>query len=458
MAEGVDWAFGGFPGIANLRSAGKVFAGRYVVDDMSSDGGRGITAEEYTELTAAGIDVFVYFERDEGWMRRGFDEGVSAATTAQANLIAAGMPATMPIYFAHDRDPDEGGLDDVDACLRGAASIIGVERTGIYGGRNLIDRCREVGTAMWFCETEAWSRDPNTGEIIEAAGIHLLQYGTTAETGSIDIGGVNVDLVRARQENYGQASKFGPGAVRDWPEGMDLGLAQRWYGRRSLAQEVRRFDESAAECLLWKQLGGFPRLLKVERFDTREYLRFADGTIIWRPNDQDPYRIMGPSGPDGSLPEGMDVALARRWFRRVTLGERTYHFSPNGPVSRRWLESGKFAQLTAVEEAGGARSYIFANGMVVQQPAPGAAPVLLAGTADGTLPGGLTVDRATHWFGSAGGMSFDSDDRVRQLWFSLGRFPALTAVERYDDRTYLRFADGSIIWRANDAAMFRRLA
>jgi hypothetical protein len=245
--------------------------------------------------------------------------------------------------------------------------------------------------------------------------------------------------------------------VADWIEGMDRSLAQRWYGRRTTPDGLRRFEPTAAECVLWKKLGRFPRLLKVDRFDTREYLIFSDGTIIWRPNENNPYRVMAASGPAGSFPAGMDAALARRWFGRVTVGERTYHFSPGGAVSLVWLKGGQFAKLVAVEDSGTARYYVFANGTVIWRPNPETAPALLERAAAGTMPAGLTDDRATRWFGSIDGVTYDTDDGVRRLWLSLGRFPLLKTVERYGTRTYLRFADGSVIWRSSEASAFRLL-
>ena len=249
----------------------------------------------------------------------------------------------------------------------------------------------------------------------------------------------------------------------DWPAGMDAGLARRWYGRRLTPEGRRRFDETAAECVLWKRLGRYPKLFRVDRFGPREYLRYADGTIVWRPNDQAEYRVMGPPGPNAVFPEGMDAALARRWFGRVPAGERTYHFAQSGAVSRLWLAGGRFARLVAVEEEGAARYFIFADGTVIWRPTPGAAPVPLAGAAAGTMPAGLSEERAARWFGSAGGVAYHTHgDSVRRLWLALGRFPALAAVERYADgptraRTYLRFADGTVIWRPNDAESFRLL-
>lgn len=205
MIEGVDWSRGAFPGVANLKAHGKLFAGRYCVSDKSPSG-RGITAAEYQTLTDGGIETFLFWEGSESWMLGGFNAGVAAAQNAQANINAAGMPASIPVFYAHDIEPQAQHYAAVDQCLKGAASIMGDERIGVYGGRHLIDHCRDAGTAKWFCETEAWSYVNH--QIVIADGVHILQYGTTAQTGSIEIGGTNVDLCRALKPIYGQASAF----------------------------------------------------------------------------------------------------------------------------------------------------------------------------------------------------------------------------------------------------------
>src|SRR5215218_9172663 len=114
--EGVDYAFGGPLSSAALKANGKAFAGRYVVDDKSP-AGRGITAAEYRELTNGGVDVFVYWEAAESWMLRGWNAGVAAAQNAQANILAAGMPANVPVYFACDFDAQAPEMPAIDDCL-----------------------------------------------------------------------------------------------------------------------------------------------------------------------------------------------------------------------------------------------------------------------------------------------------------------------------------------------------
>jgi hypothetical protein len=199
--EGVDYsrtAHSNSPSVAALNAMGKNFAGRYAVNDKSPSG-RGITAAEYQRLAAGGIDVFLYWEGVAAWMLDGGYAGVLAARNAQANIAAAGMPPETPVYFAHDIDPQPIHFGLVNDCLAGAASVVGAERVGIYGGWLLMEHCAQVGNARWFCQTRAWEY----GHGLHPAA-HLYQYGFNAW-----IDNTNCDLVRAMTENYGQASPTG---------------------------------------------------------------------------------------------------------------------------------------------------------------------------------------------------------------------------------------------------------
>ena len=195
--EGIDYSRGGPLTSAQLKAAGKRFVGRYAVNDHSPNG-RGITAAEYVELTAGGIDVFLYWESSEGWMRDGFAAGTQAAVNAQNNITAAGMPHDTPVYFACDYDAPPEDQHLIDLCLQGCAKVLGFERVGLYAGYWPLLRAKQNGTATWFCQTLAWSG----GNLLE--GVHLYQFDTAGNY----INGVDVDLVRAYQDHYGQAADF----------------------------------------------------------------------------------------------------------------------------------------------------------------------------------------------------------------------------------------------------------
>lgn len=195
--EGVDFSRGGFPGSAALKAAGKSFVVRYVVGDLSPMG-RGITAAEYAEYVAGGIDVAVVWEGAENRITAGFAAGKTDARDAQAHLVQAGMPTRMPIYFACDFDAGVDDMAAIDDYVHGCAAVLGNERVGIYGGYSVMAHCATVSSARWFWQTSAWEY----GRGLHPAA-HLYQYEY-----NVWVVGVNCDACRALVDNFGQAAKF----------------------------------------------------------------------------------------------------------------------------------------------------------------------------------------------------------------------------------------------------------
>lgn len=194
MAEGVDYSWAR-PGGQALKDAGKVFAVRYLYPD--GQGGKGLDPSELADLQAHGIEVPVVYESYAGRAKEGHDAGVADAQTAQAALVAVGLPSGMPIYFAVDYDAPESDQPALNSYFDGVASILGLDRTGVYAGYWIVKRLSEAGKAKWLWQTYAWSG----GNWFP--GNHLEQY-LNGQT----LNGA-VDLVRSKQDNYGQPSKFG---------------------------------------------------------------------------------------------------------------------------------------------------------------------------------------------------------------------------------------------------------
>lgn len=291
-----DWA-----GLAAaLKGAGKAFAVRYVVGDKSPTG-RGITAAETAALTAAGIDIAAVYEGTANRMQAGLAAGQADAQSAQANLVAAGLPATMPIYFASDWDalPSEQAV--IDAYLKGAASVIGSARVGLYGGYWPVSRAMINKSAAWFWQTTAWSG----GNI--ANGLHLYQYAYNQW-----IGGVNCDSTQALQPVYGQASKFqggtpvpttpapAPKPVVTYPAGMDHGIAARAFGSFKASNGVLvQYSEGDELSALWLASGSYGRILDVGVYNdspgiVRLTWQFSDGNLYHRPNANEPIQLVKP--------------------------------------------------------------------------------------------------------------------------------------------------------------------
>lgn len=191
MIEGVDYAFSR-PSTEALVRAGKRFACRY--------GGAGttdkwLTATEADDLSNAGIGIVANVEGATSGLLGGYVVGARWAAQAHEHFRKCGMPTDRPIYLSVDFDVQSGQWPAVADALRGAASVIGVHRVGIYGGRNAIRWARRDGVATWFWQTYAWSGSPTQW----VPGNHIEQY-----RNGVLIGGADCDLDRVLVADCGQ--------------------------------------------------------------------------------------------------------------------------------------------------------------------------------------------------------------------------------------------------------------
>lgn len=190
QVEGVDYAWSR-PNISQLASLGKVFACRYGGPGTS---GKHLTASEAQTLSAAGISIVANAEGAADGLLGGWNAGVSWASSAEIHFRNCGMPPDRPIYLSVDFDVTSAQWPTVANALRGAASVLGAARVGVYGGRRAIEWARRDGVARWYWQTYAWSSG------VWVPGNHIEQYlngVTIAGTGS-------VDLDRALTSDYGQ--------------------------------------------------------------------------------------------------------------------------------------------------------------------------------------------------------------------------------------------------------------
>ncbi len=183
---GVDYAWQ-HPDPAALAKAGYVFACRY----LSRDPSKNLTLTEARSLAAHGIWCVANWEYGAQDMLRGYAGGVADAQLAHAQAIAAGMPASRPIYFSADWDVTPAQEPTLLAYLSGAGAVIGTQLTGEYGGYYPIKTARENGT-VWTWQTGAWS------------GGQWDARDTVRQTGSATIGGVQVDVNEAMVADFGQ--------------------------------------------------------------------------------------------------------------------------------------------------------------------------------------------------------------------------------------------------------------
>lgn len=205
--EGVDFSMAR-PSPAALVKAGKSFVVRYCPYQIRvrlADGStalrwvaKGLTAAEVVAYREAGLAIVFNFESIAGRMKQGGSPVVSRANgIADAKLVEAAiarldLPRATVCYFSADWDARESEQVLIDAYLKGAASVLGPERVGVYAGYYVVLRCRANGTARWFWQTYAWSG----GHLFSYA--HLYQYNNGE-----NIDGA-VDLDRALKDDFGQ--------------------------------------------------------------------------------------------------------------------------------------------------------------------------------------------------------------------------------------------------------------
>jgi hypothetical protein len=192
IALGLDFA-GGRPGGAAIARAGYGFCVRYLSDGGSRLPGKLLTASEYADLQAHDVAVVVNWETTSDRMKDGYTAGVTDAHRAVAQIDNIGHPGDRPIYFSADWDATPADQSQIDDYLRGATSVIGIDRVGVYGSYYVCKRCLDNRTATWTWQAAAWSgglREPRA---------HLYQ-----RIGAVTVNGVDCDVNEALRPDYGQ--------------------------------------------------------------------------------------------------------------------------------------------------------------------------------------------------------------------------------------------------------------
>ncbi|WP_280333098.1 glycoside hydrolase domain-containing protein [Nocardia wallacei] len=208
------------------RDAGYQGAIRYLVN--SPDRGlpnKILTPEEAARYLELGMPLCSNWQRGKGptadW-RRGYDGGVEDARDAQAEHKRCGGPDTAPIFFSIDEDVSVSQWNALCApYLRGVASVIGKQRTGMYGGSKQCAWAIEddlVGFSAtpgkrYLWQTRSWSNGER-----EAAAV-LYQ----ARIDQDQINGIGIDVSEVLADDFGQwqfnrAPAQGVSPVADKPE------------------------------------------------------------------------------------------------------------------------------------------------------------------------------------------------------------------------------------------------
>lgn len=199
-----------------IKSAG--YAGVVVFVSESRPGAdfdfKPVTREYADALRAAGLHVVSNYQYGKpGWstpsdFTRGYDGGVDDAHTALTLHAAAGGAESAPIFFSVDDDIDLNTWKSVASeWLRGINSVLGVDRTGIYGHSRacawaiedgVIGRSTTAGH-WWAWQTIGWSN----GEREPRAVLCQVVVNTEANPGVV-LGDTHVDVDEVLAADFGQ--------------------------------------------------------------------------------------------------------------------------------------------------------------------------------------------------------------------------------------------------------------
>lgn len=173
-------------------------------------------SRSYTDaLRAAGLHVVsVYQYGKPDWMNspsdftRGFDGGVADANTALSLHAAAGGPDSAPIFFSVDDDVSTDIWESTASqWFKGINSVLGVQRTGIYGGVRQVTWAADDGLVghsssaghRWAWQTKAWSG----GARAPMAVLYQSTVVTASNPGTV-IDGIHVDEDDILAPDFGQ--------------------------------------------------------------------------------------------------------------------------------------------------------------------------------------------------------------------------------------------------------------
>lgn len=166
-------------------------------------------------LRAAGLHVVSCYQYGKpGWVNspsdftRGYAGGVADARTALRLHAAAGGPPSAPIFFSIDEGIDRDTWDTTAIeWLRGINSLLGVNRTGVYGSADvcawaIADGVIGASTSpghWWAWQTRAWSNG-----VREPRAVLFQTVVVTASEPGVAIGNTHVDVDDVLAPDYGQ--------------------------------------------------------------------------------------------------------------------------------------------------------------------------------------------------------------------------------------------------------------
>jgi len=160
LGKGFDYSYTpAISAIPNLKKAGITFVGRYFSGGNSKD----IKSAESKALLAEGIQIIIAAEGTGQEVRQGFNGGVKQAKTVLAQANENGVPSDVVFYFAVDFDLTASQTTLLGEYLKGIASVVGINRTGVYGGYRVANYAvtnklvAQLGDCYAVWQAFAWS-------------------------------------------------------------------------------------------------------------------------------------------------------------------------------------------------------------------------------------------------------------------------------------------------------------
>jgi hypothetical protein len=199
-----------------IKSAGYAGVVNYVSESRPGANfeAKPITREYADALRAAGLQIVSNYQYGKPGgsapsdFTRGYDGGVADAQTAMGLHAAAGGRDSAPIFFSIDEDIDVDTWKSVAVeWFRGINSVLGVNRTGIYGNSRACTWAIEDGVIghsttaghRWAWQTKSWSH----GEREPMAVLYQYVVNSPESPGTL-LGGIRVDEDEVLAADFGQ--------------------------------------------------------------------------------------------------------------------------------------------------------------------------------------------------------------------------------------------------------------
>ncbi|OBH53361.1 twin-arginine translocation pathway [Mycobacterium colombiense] len=199
-----------------IRAAGYSGVVNYVSMSRpgSSFGAKPITRSYADSLIAAGLAIVSNYQYGKPGgsapsdFTRGYAGGVADARTAWSLHTAAGGGQSAPIFFTIDEDINRDTWNHTALpWFRGINSVLGVQRTGVYGGVRVCQWAATDGVIgssstpgrRWAWQTRAWS-----GDQVHPAAVLYQRVVSTASNPGPKVGGLEVDVNDVLAPDCGQ--------------------------------------------------------------------------------------------------------------------------------------------------------------------------------------------------------------------------------------------------------------